>query len=98
MVNTSGPSDINAGLDYLAAHPEWMVFLCIAVPALTMIILGAFMDRGNGHHRRTKTSVPVTQTVIKTRRPTQRNEDHFDFDKITFYYNEIGNERKELIS
>lgn len=97
MVNTSGPSDINAGLDYLAAHPEWMVFLCIAVPALTMIILGAFMDRGNGHHRRNKTSVAVPY-VIKTHRPTPRNEDHFDFDKITFYYNEIGNERKELIS
>lgn len=97
MLNTSGPSDLNAGLDFFAANPQWMVFVCIAVPALVMMAIGAFMDRGDGNHRRTKTSVAVP-TVIKTHRPTQRNEDHFDFDKITFYYNEIGNERKELIS
>lgn len=97
MVNTTGPSDINAGLDYLAANPEWMVFLCIAVPALVMMAIGAFMDRGDGNHRRTKTSVEKSE-LLKVRRDTNRNWDAFDFDMITFYYNEIGNERKERIS
>lgn len=78
MVNTTGPSDINAGLDYLAAHPEWMVFLCIAVPFLVMMTIGAFMDR--------------------TKTPTRTKADTFDFDKITSYHNEIGNDRKEQVS
>lgn len=97
MLNTSGPSDLNAGLDYFAANPEWMVFVCIAVPALVMMAIGAFMDRGDGNHRRTKTSVEKSE-LLKVRRDTNRDWDAFDFDKITFYYNEIGNERKELIS
>lgn len=95
----SDDQSVEAFFDFLAVNPAWMVFITVAVPMTGLLIWSIFFDRGSkpSRHRRLSTSVKRDIMVsVKDPRDNgsylQSRKDDFDFDKITFYYNEIGKE------
>ena len=94
----SDNQSVEAFFDFLAVNPSWMVFICIAAPCIGLMIYSIFkkedpIQKPKPRHLRTKASVPV-----RAYRLDQASQDDIDFEKITFWYNEIGNEPKELVS
>lgn len=97
----SDNQSVEAFFDYLSVNPAVMVFIGIAVPFMGLMVYSAFkrepaVDKPKPRHIRTKTSVEKAQ-ILKIRRESDKRWDEFDFDMITFWYNEIGNETKELV-
>ena len=94
----SDNQSVEAFFDFLAVNPSLMVFICIATPFLGITVWSLFQkdettQKPKPRHLRTKASVPV-----RAYRLDQASQDDMDFEKITFWYNEIGNDTKELVS
>ena len=95
----SDNQSVEAFFDYLSVNPAVMVLICIAVPFVGLMIYSVFrtepkVEKPQPRHLRNKNSIPVRAYRI----PKASQDDvDFDFEKITFWYNEIGNETKELV-